>query len=753
MSYAGHFSVEKIGGLSLLLLAPTLCFWRHAIVRAASMLAAFGLMIAALVAQSWFIYVQHTKALVEGQVTQVGVVSELAATLSGSKKGVWLHNGHAFALTFVGKATNLQVAPGDRLQISAPIRAFSPALLPYGFDGQSYGYARGLLGSISVSEPGQVRILQASAERMYVASARQWVRSRLETLITPREQAVLLALIMGDTKLFDPLQLQIYRSIGATHLLAVSGLQVSLLALLVFQILIKVCGLIRPLHQRDLTRPIASLACLLFVSLYVMFCDMPPSAARAGMMSGIYLVARWSTWRTHALDIFGASGMLLLLLWPQSIVDVSFWLSFAAVFALIWAEAIVQRLSPQHKGWLTLLCASSFSVAVVTTPLCAYFFGEIAVSSCLVNLILVPVAGLLQGPAIALGLLGAITSSNTLAVLGAACAGLIESLSDGLSQLLGFVWVCTVWDIVAVYAFVAVSFVIVLLFKKRPPWLWRWVLCCGLLLFLIVDFSPRPLKVQFLPVGHGDAALVRFPSGQHLLVDGGGSLDSAWDPGARIVVPHLKRLGVRHLDVVAITHPDLDHLGGLFALFEHFSIGQIWMIGTFDSNPLMAKFLQRAKSYQIPIHDVSNWQEWTAGTSRIRFLHPDRANITQKRSNNSSLVMQLIHEHQSVLLTGDIEKEAETSLLRRYQDVRSTIVKAPHHGSSSSSTDAFIKAVAPNHVVFCADSKGQWGFPHQEVIKRYQDAKAQSWNTSTHGLITVVMGRDFAQILPYNPAP
>jgi len=250
------------------------------------------------------------------------------------------------------------------------------------------------------------------------------------------------------------------------------------------------------------------------------------------------------------------------------------------------------------------------------------------------------------------------------------------------------------------------------------------------------------MTVVFFSVGQGDAALVRFPGGSSMLVDAGGSLfgTPVRDPGAADLLPALAELGVARLDRVVLTHPHPDHAGGLFTLLERIPIGELWLTGEPGDDGLgdavAAAAGRRGIAARVPAPGAID-----AGGVRLEVLAPARWD-PERSTNDNSIVLRLVHGGVSLLLAGDIEAAAEAGLAQGGQELGATLLKAPHHGSRTSSTDAFLRRVRPRHVVFCVGAANPFGFPHRDVVERYREAGCRQWRTDQGAVIAQSDGRE-----------
>jgi competence protein ComEC len=258
------------------------------------------------------------------------------------------------------------------------------------------------------------------------------------------------------------------------------------------------------------------------------------------------------------------------------------------------------------------------------------------------------------------------------------------------------------------------------------------------------DLFQKDFKVTFIDVGQGDSILVEFPRGKKMLIDGGGLYEDRFDIGKNVIAPFLWKKKIRRIDTLVLTHPDPDHLKGLIFIASQFSMGQFWDNGfRIDSEPYLQlkKILSQKKIHTQSLDEASTLQ--IINGVEIAVLNPPGWNGMPRKVqnlrdlNHFSLVLKLRFKNVTLLLAGDIGKEAEERILRKDYPLRSDILKIPHHGSSSSSTPLFLERVKPNYAILSVGERNISRLPHPEVLKRYLQRGSRILRTDKHGAITV----------------
>jgi len=544
-------------------------------------------------------------------------------------------------------------------------------------------------------------------------------RLRQQLLATPAHgrEGALTALVLGDDSGLSTADWQVLQNTGTVHLMVISGQHIGLLAALLYGL---VAGLARwGLWPRSW--PWLPCACALaFVGAlaYGLLAGFEVPVQRACVMVGLVLLWRWrfrhlGVWLPVLLAL-----LAVLLGEPLAGLQPGFWLSFGAVMLLI---LIFSGRLGAWPWWSTLLRAQ-WAMAIGLLPLLLALGLPVSASGPLANLVAVPVVGLVVVP---LALLG--TLLLPLPGVGAALLWIVGWVVDLLFSLLMqlAVWL-PAWlpSALPFWAWLVVALgALVLLLPAALP-----IRSLGVLLLLPLLFSPqqRPeygrAEVWMLDVGQGLAVLVRT-QGHELLYDAGPRFGE-FDTGERVVLPSLRALDVRRLDMLLISHADNDHSGGTAAILRGLPVRQ-----TVSGEPdrlvpaLQTEACVSGQQWQWDGVQFSTWR-WDAATD----------------GNQSSCVLQVEANGERLWLTGDIDAQAERALLSSGLAMQAQWLLAPHHGSRSSSSAAFLAKVRPTAALVSRGAHNAFGHPHVEVVERYRALDAQLYDTVVHGAVRIRLG-------------
>ncbi len=613
------------------------------------------------------------------------------------------------------------VQAGERWQLLARLKQPRGFSNPGGFDYERWLFARGIRASGYIRRSDLNRRLTPAA-RWSVAHLRQQLSSHLQQLqVAPSTRALLRGLGVGDRSGMSAEQWRILQLTGTSHLLAISGLHVGLVAGLAFFVGRKTWSLVGG-GQHWPAQRVAALCAVAAALSYALLSGFQVPAQRALIMVSVFMLAIVSGGRTQPWRVWGVALWLVLLVDPLTVLTAGFWLSFGAV-------ALILMLSAGYCGerarWRRLLRVQ-LGLFVGLTPLLWLWFQQVSLSAPVANLIAIPWVGILVVPLLLAGLL---------------CLPFATPLGDwllGLSaQLLSVLW----WFLehlaglpVGLWQTPAVSALWMLLFALGvgglllPRALSLVTVSLSLMAAVLQLEAERPAygEVWFslLDVGQGLAAVVETQ--QHLLVyDTGPAFTSGFDTGEAVVVPFLRERGYRQVDRLIISHADKDHIGGARSVLERLKVLSV------ESGEAASIDWLRASGCQ-------SGRQWL--WDGVHFEH--LALPATEEGNNSSCVLRVeTADGRILLLPGDIEKEVEQRLLRqRLSRLAADVLVAPHHGSSTSSSHAFVRSVNPDYVLFAVGYRNRFGFPRPEVAARYRAVGAELFTTAESGAIQLRIG-------------
>lgn len=644
---------------------------------------------------------------------------------------------------------------GDRFTATVTLRPITGLNNPGGFDYAAYMWRQGIHSRISLSRKTEV-VREGASSLAGFAFIHDW-RSRMKTAIhaalPPEAASLVTALAIGDARGVSQSLRERFQAAGLAHVLAISGTHLGLVAGVVFMLvrgLITVLpySILVRLTARITPRQIAGVFSLVAVTGYALLSGGHTPTLRALVMVWLVMLALLARRDAHAPTGLGLAAILILLADPGALGTASFQLSFAAVLAILLVlPPLLEKLTEPDqriRRWAVGSVGVTVAAGLATAPLVAFHFGQVAWPGFFANLVLLPILGFVLLPVFLVS-----------AVLSPAFGTLpfsewVETLSAGFISGADFfaTWPAALTHVpspplMLVAGTYAVA-VLLLLGRGRADT--RAALTGAIILPVVwlLALHPTPatgeLKVTFLDVAQGDSTIITGPDGATLVIDGGTRV-GRFDLGRLAVAPYLWQQGIDRPALLA-THPQIDHQGGLSYVAERFATAGVYTNGVrrrgtrFDD--VFHATLKAQQSHAQTVHKGSDFAPLPGVATVV--LHPAQNSLESLSENDRSVVLRLQYGNHSFLFAGDIEQAAEDELVRTGETLAATVLKVPHHGSSSSSTDAFLTRVAPRLAVISAGPGNPYRHPHKKVQDAYKK----------HGIPTHVTASDGAVMMTSN---
>jgi competence protein ComEC len=551
------------------------------------------------------------------------------------------------------------------------------------------------------------RLLRFAGELSRFDPAR-WNRvaaMRLERLPSPHV-ALVEALVLGRGERLSDDTRDNYKRGGTYHLLVFSGLQIALAAAAISMLL-------RWLFRHSRGPRIADWSLLIFAIAAPLFIGLTASVCRASLAIALYALSRIAKRPTSLANLWCVSALLRLLFAPGDLIEPAFQLTYAGAGALLFAAKAFTL--PRRGRWIPY----AIGAELVVTPLTLFHFHQYALAGSVLTMLLTPlVFGMLLVSALAC----VMPSMTLLAIVGwiDALAMRINDTGAPASGLFA----------AAPFASMATGFslallAIALLHGRKRAAAVLLAVAIPSIAAIARDRAGHVVgepQLVVLDVGQGDAILLRSGN-RNVLIDGGPS---------DALLPLLVDRGVRHLDLVLLTHAHPDHCGGLPAVLSRLGADELWLSPRRLRGDCAQRMLDAASATRTPIHLVRDGDTRSLAAMRIQTMVADR---TKRRSpeNNSSIVTRVQLGRLRVLLTGDVEKEREWDLTDR--DIRADVLKVAHHGSRSSTTAAFLDAVAPRLALISCGRRNFFGHPHPEVLRTLAERRVRLFRTDRDGTL------------------
>jgi len=645
------------------------------------------------------------------------------------------------------------IEQGEKILFPARLRAFKNFNNPGGYDYESAMKLKGFTCAASISDgrrivpmgPGHLPFPIGALKKI-----QQPIRDFFREKLGDQEFSLYRALILGERQGISHDLREPFNKTGLGHMLAVSGLHIGLVAWIAFFAFKWILSRSYTLTLKIDIRKLAALLTCFPVIVYTCLAGFQISSQRAMIMALAFLCSlilgrEKDVWSTLAL-----SGLVILAIDTNALFGISFQLSFFAVIGILWlTPTFINRIPDSIKtiqdkrtilgpliSYFIGLIAVTLSATIFLLPLISFYFHRISLVGILANTSVVPILGLWVLP---LGLLSAvilpISSQAADIFLHAGTWGLnlmMEMIRFWSSLSWSSVWVITpnIFEIIMFYLLIFFIF-----FFRRWSWAKAGVLIITIVILVDIGFWThrvcfnKDLKVTFLDVGQGNSALVEFPGGEKMLIDGGGFSRGHFDVGKMVVAPFLWHSKIRSIDYLVLSHPQSDHMNGLRFIARFFHPKEFWHNGdkvkTRSFKELMEIIRSKGIKELLPVDMVDGRQ---MNGVELEILHPESGtyslNPIKQRSklNDNSLVLKITYKGKSFLFPGDIEYQGEKALIsNKRHTLKADVLLSPHHGSNSSSSREFLEIVQPNICVISSGEGNFFRFPHKRTLKKLRD--------------------------------
>ena len=589
---------------------------------------------------------------------------------------------------------------------------------PGGFDYADYLHKRGILGTSYIGDGTIINVEKDVYSNILIVwgrNIRKEASKRVKEAMPSDEANVLTAMTFGDEETLDESYEEKFREAGVSHILVVSGGNVLVISTMIF-------FLLKLLKVKRKTRIIF---CILGIFVFIMICGFSVSAVRGGIMATIMLTSFLVLREKDSISSLMVSGIIILILMPYSIYDVSFLLSFSSVLSIILLNPIImEKFSKVLPKWLVAALSVSLSAQIGTIPIVIYYFNTLNLMSIITNVLIAPIFSVVPIIGIILALFGGVLEFTSF--ITGPLVSIMLKIIDVMSRVSSFLIPDpSVLSIIAYYVGVAIVFLKMKKFKFV-----NLIFVLVLSYFILITpyyFSNNKAKIYFLDVGQGDSIFIQTNDGKNILIDGGGKEgdDSSGKKTAEnVLIPLFMSKGITKLDYVFVTHDHADHYGGIEGLKGKIGMNKIFLPPQYSyerRGNLIGEIIELSLGDKIKVNNEFFFEVYNP--------RADKENIA---SNNTSLVLKLTYGNLNALFTGDIEEEGENEL----NGVDTDILKVAHHGSKTSSSERFLdKANAKTAVI--SVGKNSFGHPSGEVLDRLEEFGIDIYRTDQMGCVII----------------
>lgn len=701
---------------------------------------------------------ENTRMRVQGQVYQIEIREDYQI-LYLQNNSIHVHKQSLNESRMIlYDDTKEQVKIGNRVEAEGKLSFYQSARNPGNFDQKLYYQRQNIHGSVWASRIS-VKDRRVFRWRNELYEFRLRCRQVLMQALGKKDGSVMSAILLGEKSELDADMKTLYQVNGIGHILAISGLHLSVIGIGMYRIFRRVSG----------SYPVGGIAGICFLLVYIMMIGWTVSVVRAMIMFLFRIGADMTGRHYDSLTALSVAAVAVLLWRPLYLYDGGFWLSFGAVLAVILVLPVFAEL-PLQGFW------ASVSINVVVLPLILYYFYEFPVYSVLLNLLVIPLMSALLFLGLAGGVLAGITASGIFAAPGSMilqlCKGILwiyEKSCEVFVELPGARLVAgkpELWQVVCYYVCLFAVFLWLRILKKekeqykknrhrnplRKKLLAAGIIAAGVSVLLAREPVRESVNVTVLDVGQGDSIFIRGPEGGTYLVDGGSS--DVKKAGQYRIEPFLKSQGVGALDYVFVSHGDSDHLSGIREMLGRQNVGvkirHLVLPEQCFWDEELTSIAKEAAGQGIPVIRMEQGERFTEEKLSLSCIHPaaedgsepgDEATVgTYEPGNEASMVLALQYGEFDMLLTGDVEgagEDAVTEELQKGGDSHYEVLKVAHHGSKNSTGEEFLKTVDPAVSIISAGEGNRYGHPHAETMERLEETGSRIYTTAETGAITI----------------
>lgn len=633
-------------------------------------------------------------------------------------------------LKIIAYTDNRNICPGDIITSQGKLYSFDEPTNPYQTNYRIYMLSNGYDYSMwckSIMYMGETNGIIYNIEK-----AREHVNKFFENNMPEREAGIAKALTTGYKNDLSEETRENFKRLGISHVLAVSGLHVSIISYLILYMCTEVFKI-----QRRKAIPFAS-SVLVF---YLIFTGFSPSAFRAVLMSVVSFAGLILYRNSDRINTAAFSAFVMLCINPLYLWNVSFQLSYIGIAAVYSSIEVLEESQITNKIEKSII----FSAVswVIVSPAVMYYFKGVSLIAIIANIVFVPALSVVTCLSMVAGLLS--FSGFGLAHISAKVVYFILNIYNNITQNLSeniLVYMnVSKPSLVAVAVIYVFIFAILLLKEKRNTKIAVTAAFAVFIAVMAVDYAKSPAEIVFFDAGQGDASAIYIPSRLTAVIDGGP------DGGAeKSVIPYLEAKGEK-VDLLFVTHMDDDHVTGAITLMNNDLVMRAVISDTVHKNEEnLSKFLYAAKKNDIPVIYAGKGDRFDIGENcYFECLYPDTGNTDSE--NNASLVVRFCYEYTSFLFTGDIDANAEKNILS--QNIKCDVIKIAHHGSKTSSSEEFIKKTEAETAVIQASEDNIYGLPDKQVVDLLKKFDMDVYVTGDNGAVVMYDDGDNIKIKTY----
>lgn len=647
---------------------------------------------------------------------------------------------------------------GDKIIVKGNFEEASTARNEGGFNYKQYLKTKKIYGIVTVDKK-DVKVVNKNNTNIIELLAnkvRNSMKGKIEQNLSAATSGLLSGMLIGDKSNLPKEIQEDFRNSSLSHILAISGMHVSYVML----------GITFLISKMKFSKKISKIITIVILLFFIILTGKTASVERACFMSVYAILASLLHKRANVLASISISILIILIINPYSILDIGLQLSYGGTLGIVLIYPILkkckkskkekakenkfQKLIQKIKEKILDIIRITVSANLVIFPIILYQYNTMSFTFIISNLLISSIIGII----IILGLIS-VFASYIFMPLAKIMFFLTQILLNILAQTahlcakLPFskvyfptpkIYVILIYYLFLIYIILAKRNIISV--KKISKKIFIIFIIIVIISNLIVKVIPKEFTISFIDVGQGDSMLISTPKGKRILVDGGGTRDSEnFDVGRQTLIPYLLNKGITKLDYIVISHFDSDHATGVAQILGKIDVSSIILTRQLEENDIYRHILSIAKEKKIKLIYVKEGDVLKIGGIKISIIHPENKLMINNPMNNNSIVCKVEYNSFSMLLTGDIEMEAEELILRKNINLKADVLKVAHHGSKTSTTGEFLKAINPKVALIGVGKNNNFGHPSNEVIQRLKENGTRIYRTDENGEISITVNK------------
>ena len=674
----------------------------------------------------------------------------------------------------IDKKQEVNLEYGDKIFITGEFQEPQGMRNEGGFNYKEYLKSLNIYGSVKAKNIKVIEQNKGNIFMNFTYKISDEIKENIEEFMGEKYSGLLIGLLLGDSSKIDENMEENFKITSLTHILAVSGAQVSYIIVAMYSLLKRKIGI-----QKTRVVIIASLI------FYTALTGFSPSIVRAGIMGIILMISGLVFRKNDIINSIAISLFFMLVYNPFLLENVGLQLSYLGTIGIIGFNKtiilILKNIQIRNRKWkykinrkLILLIskikeilAVTMSASLAVVPVMIYHFNLFGTYFLITNLL----ASIIIGPITLLGTLLVIISFisiNIAKILSYILKFLIDILLfiSSFSKLpISKIYIPTpkISFIIIIYLSLIISLFIYKVFHERNPNttilrvrnllalvkykfkqnrddVIKKIIIISIIISLCMIFIPRDLQINFVDVGQGDSTFIITPKNKTILIDGGGSNTGSFDVGENTLLPYILDKGYNKIDLMIISHFDSDHVGGLLTILEEIKVEKVLIAKQEEQSENYKRFLNIVKEKNIPVIIGKEGEKINIEKDLyLDILFPESEQIEENMINNNSLVFNMHYNNFSMLFTGDIEEIAEKRIIEitNKSRLKADIIKIPHHGSKTSSTRELLERVLPKIALIGVGKDNLFGHPSSETIDKLNELKIKTYRTDINGEIMI----------------